>query len=151
MAPSIYQQRRTRVTAALNAAGGGVAIVPTAPERQRNSDSDHPYRYDSNFHYLTGFAEPGSWLVLTSAGRVHLFCREKNVEREMWDGHRLGPQQAPGALGVDEAYAVAALDEWCRSQLASFKLPRAFIRVAALPRTALGKVQKHLLPPWPPR
>ena len=111
MAPSIYQQRRTRVTAALNAAGGGVAIVPTAPERQRNSDSDHPYRYDSNFHYLTGFAEPGSWLVLTSAGRVHLFCREKNVEREMWDGHRLGPQQAPGALGVDEAYAVEALDD----------------------------------------
>ena len=66
------------------------------------------------------------------------------------------PDERRGELPVayvvaDDDDAVAALDEWCRSQLASFKLPRAFIRVAALPRTALGKVQKHLLPPWPPR
>ncbi|MFI5310518.1 MAG: class I adenylate-forming enzyme family protein [Gemmatimonadales bacterium] len=44
----------------------------------------------------------------------------------------------------------AALRETLRSQLASFKLPRAFVRVSTLPRTALGKVQKHLLPPWSP-
>ena len=37
----------------------------------------------------------------------------------------------------------------CQAQLASFKTPRAFVRVEALPRTALGKVQKHLLPKWP--
>ena len=66
------------------------------------------------------------------------------------------PDERRGELPVayvvaDDDDSVAALDEWCRSQLASFKLPRAFIRVAALPRTALGKVQKHLLPPWPPR
>jgi malonyl-CoA/methylmalonyl-CoA synthetase len=36
------------------------------------------------------------------------------------------------------------------TQLASFKLPRAIVRVEALPRTALGKVQKHLLPRWSP-
>jgi malonyl-CoA/methylmalonyl-CoA synthetase len=42
----------------------------------------------------------------------------------------------------DEAATVAHL----RTQLASFKQPRAFVRVEALPRTALGKVQKHLLP-----
>ena len=44
----------------------------------------------------------------------------------------------------DEADVVARM----RSQLASFKQPRAFVRVEALPRTALGKIQKHLLPPW---
>ena len=36
------------------------------------------------------------------------------------------------------------------ASLASFKVPRGFVRVDALPRTALGKVQKHLLPPWRP-
>jgi malonyl-CoA/methylmalonyl-CoA synthetase len=37
-----------------------------------------------------------------------------------------------------------------RAQLASFKVPRGFVQVDALPRTALGKVQRHLLPPWTP-
>jgi malonyl-CoA/methylmalonyl-CoA synthetase len=44
----------------------------------------------------------------------------------------------------------AALRARLATQLASFKLPRAFVRVEALPRTALGKVQKHLLPKWTP-
>jgi acyl-coenzyme A synthetase/AMP-(fatty) acid ligase len=42
------------------------------------------------------------------------------------------------------------LEAMCRTQLASFKIPRAFIRLDALPRTALGKIQRHLLPPWEP-
>ena len=49
---------------------------------------------------------------------------------------------------ADDALDPAELEATCRSQLASFKIPRAFLRVDALPRTALGKVQKHLLPPW---
>jgi acyl-coenzyme A synthetase/AMP-(fatty) acid ligase len=44
-------------------------------------------------------------------------------------------------MPIDEA----ALERRCRDRLASFKVPRAFVRVGALPRTALGKVQKHLL------
>ena len=43
-----------------------------------------------------------------------------------------------------------ALREGLGAVLASFKLPRGYVRVDALPRTALGKVQKHLLPPWSP-
>jgi malonyl-CoA/methylmalonyl-CoA synthetase len=42
----------------------------------------------------------------------------------------------------------AALESACRANLASFKVPRAFIPVDKLPRTALGKIQKHLLPAW---
>ena len=95
----------------MRAAGGGVAIVPTAPERQRNSDNDHPYRHGSDFHYLTGFAEPGAWLVIGSDGRSTLACRPKDVERELWDGIRLGPDAAPAALGVDDAVALDALDD----------------------------------------
>ena len=50
---------------------------------------------------------------------------------------------------VDETFDEAETAEVCRQQLASFKVPRAFVRVASLPRTALGKIQKHLLPQWP--
>jgi malonyl-CoA/methylmalonyl-CoA synthetase len=42
----------------------------------------------------------------------------------------------------------AELEARCRARMASFKVPRDFITVEKLPRTALGKVQKRLLPPW---
>jgi Xaa-Pro aminopeptidase len=107
----VYVARRASLARRLREAGGGVAIVPTAPERVRNADSDHPYRYDSYFHYLTGFGEPGAWLVLDSDGHSELFCRPRDPEREIWDGYRLGPEAAPAALGVDEAWPVTSLDE----------------------------------------
>ena len=53
-------------------------------------------------------------------------------------------------LVADRALDEPALMDRLRGQLASFKLPRAIVRVEFLPRTALGKVQKHLLPPWSP-
>ncbi len=115
---SPFVARRARVAAALRDAGGGIAIVPTAPERQRNSDNDHPYRHGSDFHYLTGFAEPGAWLVIGSDGKTTLVCRPKNVERELWDGVRLGPDAAPAALGVDDAVALDQLDETMVARLA---------------------------------
>jgi Xaa-Pro aminopeptidase len=100
--------RRVRLSSYLGA--DGIAIIPTAPERQRNRDSDFLYRHDSYFYYLTGFTEPNAWLVLTSEGRATLFCAPKDLEREIWDGYRLGPAAAPAALGVDEAFAVDELD-----------------------------------------
>ncbi|MEP6492407.1 MAG: AMP-binding protein [bacterium] len=48
---------------------------------------------------------------------------------------------------TDDELDTTVLEATCRAQLASFKIPRAFVRVEALPRTALGKIQKHLLPP----
>jgi Xaa-Pro aminopeptidase len=83
-----------------------VAIIPTAPERQRNRDSDFPYRHDSYFYYLTGFSEPNAWLLVTAQGHTVLFCQPKDLEREIWDGYRLGPEAAVIYLGVDEAYSV---------------------------------------------
>jgi malonyl-CoA/methylmalonyl-CoA synthetase len=56
--------------------------------------------------------------------------------------------EVPIAYIVSDDPDVAALEATCRTQLASFKMPRAFVRIDALPRTALGKVQKHLLPKW---
>ncbi len=106
--PSLYAERRARLAAQLGP--GGVAIVPTAPERQRNRDSDFPYRHDSYFYYLTGFTEPHAWLVLTADGQSTLFCQPKDLEREIWDGYRLGPDAAVAALGMDTALPVGELD-----------------------------------------
>ncbi|WP_137891662.1 aminopeptidase P N-terminal domain-containing protein [Ramlibacter sp. 2FC] len=108
MNPSLYAQRRARVAAQLSP--GGIAIVPTAPERQRNRDSDYLFRHDSYFYYLSGFSEPNAWLVITADGRSTLFCQPKDPEREIWDGLRLGPGAAPEALGVDAAYPIGQLD-----------------------------------------
>ena len=119
--PSVYARRRAAVARALKAAGGGVAVLPTAPERPRNRDSDFPYRHDSYFYYLTGFAEPEAWLVISSTGQSTLLCRPKDLEREIWDGFRLGPKAAPGALGVEAAHSVAQLDKLMPQLLANQK------------------------------
>ena len=109
--PTVYQKRRAAIARALKAAGGGIALLPGAPEAPRNRDSDFPYRHDSYFYYLTGFSEPDSWLVMEASGKSTLFCRPKDLEREIWDGIRLGPKAAPASLAIDEAFSVAALDE----------------------------------------
>jgi len=105
---SLYAQRRSRMAQQLGP--NGIAIIPTAPERPRNRDSDFLYRHDSYFYYLTGFTEPNAWLVVTGDGASTLFCQPKDLEREIWDGFRLGPDAAPAALGVSQAASVAELD-----------------------------------------
>jgi Xaa-Pro aminopeptidase len=105
--PAAYRLRRERLAKAM---GSGVAIIPTAPERIRNRDTHYPYRFDSHFYYLTGFAEPEAVLALVS-GKSILFCREKNAEREIWDGFRYGPDAARERFGFDEAHPIDDLDE----------------------------------------
>ena len=80
----------------------------------RNRDVEHNYRQDSDFQYLTGFPEPEAVAVLVP-GREHgeyvLFCRERDPERERWDGPRLGLDGARERLGLDDAFPIADLDE----------------------------------------
>lgn len=95
----------------------GVAIIATSPLRIRNRDAFYPYRFDSYFYYLTGFHEPEAVLVVISENNQGnseqiLFCREKDREREIWDGFRHGPDAAREAFGFDAAYPIAKLDEW---------------------------------------
>ena len=108
-----FAARRARLAASMEP--GAVAVLATAPEVARNGDSDYPYRHDSYFYYLTGFTEPESVLVLVAAqgdspARSILFCREKNVEREIWDGFRYGPEAARDTFGFDAAYPIGDLD-----------------------------------------
>ena len=127
--PPVYRERRQRLMQQLRAHGGGVAIVPTAPEVMRNRDSDYPYRFDSYFYYLTGFTEPEAVLVLIAgadgAQRSVLFCRPKHEEREIWDGFRFGPAAAKDAFGMDETHAIENLDSILPDMLANHALVAA--------------------------
>jgi Xaa-Pro aminopeptidase len=119
---SSYMERRARLAARMEA--GAVAVLATAPESLRNGDSEYPYRHDSHFYYLSGFTEPESVLVLVAAkgeapARSILFCREKSVEHEIWDGFRYGPEAARAAFGFDEAYPIGELDAQMGALLAN--------------------------------
>ncbi len=107
---AVYQARRERLVRGM---GAGIAVIPTAPERVRNRDSHYPYRFDSHFYHLTGFGEPEAVLVVVAgdAPKSLLFCRERNQERETWEGFRWGPQAACERFGFDEAHPISALDE----------------------------------------
>lgn len=107
-----HAERRRRLMELM--ASDSIAILPAAPERTRNRDVLHPFRQDSDFHYLTGFGEPEAVLVLIP-GREHgesvLFCRERNPEKEQWDGFIAGPDGAIEQYGLDDAFPIADIDD----------------------------------------
>lgn len=125
-----YRERRTKLTQQM---GAGVAVIPTAAERLRNRDSHYPFRHDSYFYYLSGFPEPEAVLVMvvTDTVKTILFCREKNREREIWDGFRYGPDGAREAFGFDEAYPIDQLDAMLPKLLAD--QPNLFFDLGADP------------------
>lgn len=107
-----FAQRRRRLMDLADARS--ILIVPAAPERLRSKDSTYPYRQDSDFWYLTGFNEPEALLVLVPGrkqGQCLLFCRERDADKEAWDGPRLGPEGAVESLGMDDAYPISDLDD----------------------------------------
>jgi Xaa-Pro aminopeptidase len=107
---AIYSERRKRLQTQMRQ---GIAVIPTAPESLRNGDANYDYRHDSHFYYLTGFSEPEAVVVLVAGEKMQtiLFCREKNAEREVWDGFRHGPDAACVKFGFDAAWSIAQLDE----------------------------------------
>ena len=91
-----------------------IAIVPAAPVHLRNNDVEYAYRQDSNFHYLTGFPEPESVAVLIPGrpqGEYLLFVRDRDPQRETWDGRRAGPSGARRDFGADDAFPIGDIDE----------------------------------------
>jgi Xaa-Pro aminopeptidase len=92
----------------------GIAVLTTAPERVRSRDTLFTYRQDSDFYYLTGFPEPEGVAVLIpgrAQGEFLIFCRERNSERELWDGPRAGPDGVVEAYGADDAFPITDVDD----------------------------------------
>ena len=105
-----FKARRARLAKSL---AEGVVVLPTAQEHHRNADTHYDYRWDSGFYYLTGFREPEAVLVmlLGAKPKTILFCREKNLEREIWDGYRFGPETAREMFAFETPPAVVVVVE----------------------------------------
>ncbi|NND93164.1 MAG: Xaa-Pro aminopeptidase [Granulosicoccus sp.] len=91
-----------------------IAVIPSARECMRSRDTEYPYRADSNLLYLSGFDEPDALMVLVPnrrAGQYLMFCRERDADKETWHGRRLGVEDAPDALGADDAFPIGDLDD----------------------------------------
>jgi len=107
-----FTRRRKQLMAMME--DNSIAILPAAPERTRSRDTEYSFRQDSDFYYLSGFAEPESVLVLIP-GREHgeyvLFCREKDREKEIWNGYRAGPEGVCAQYGADDAFPIDDIDD----------------------------------------
>lgn len=115
-----YARRRAALMARMEP--GSIAILPAAPLQLRNSDVEHTYRQDSDFQYLSGFPEPEAVLVLIPGrdeGQYILFCRDRDPERELWDGRRAGQDGAVRDHGADDAFSIRAIDELLPSLMES--------------------------------
>lgn len=107
-----FARRRKNLMAQMES--DSIAIVPAALEQIRNRDVDYPFRQDSDFYYLSGFAEPDAVLVLLP-GRKHgqyvLFCRDRDPAMELWNGYRAGPEGACSEYGADDAFPISDIDD----------------------------------------
>lgn len=107
-----YTRRRKQLMGMMEP--NSIAILPSAKEKIRSRDTDYPFRQDSDFLYLTGFPEPEAVLVLIPGrehGEVVFFCRDRDPEREIWDGLREGPDGVCKNYGADDAFPIGDIDD----------------------------------------
>jgi Xaa-Pro aminopeptidase len=117
--PSVefHRSRRAAVLAALPE--DAVAIVFSAPHRNRSNDVDYQYRQSSALYYLTGTTEASSVLLLVPAGtdvdgnrvREVLVVPERDPATESWMGRRLGAERAAAELGIEAAVPMGSLQD----------------------------------------
>lgn len=107
-----FARRRSQLMSQMEA--DSIAILPSATSVIRNRDAEYKFRQDSDFYYLSGFNEPDAVLVLVP-GRKHgqciFFCRERDPERELWDGYRQGPEGLCANFGADDAFPINDIDD----------------------------------------
>lgn len=112
----------------------GIAILPSAPVRMRSRDAEYRYRQDSDFYYLTGFAEPDAICVLAPGrdnGEFVLFCRDRDREKELWNGSRQGPEGVVADYGADDAFPIDDADDILPGILET--RPRVYYAMGAYP------------------
>lgn len=108
----IFQKRRKELMDSIGS--NGIAILPAAIESVRNKDVNFRFRQDSDFYYLSGFEEPEAVIVIAPQrkhGEYIIFCREKNPEKETWDGYRAGQEGACEIFGGDDAFPIDDIDD----------------------------------------
>ncbi len=105
-----YKRRRRQL---MDMAGEDAILVLPAAAEVRSLDTHYPFRRDSVSvpERLPGAGSGAG----ADSGRRHgeaiLFCRERDAEREAWDGSRAGQEGAVAQYGMDDAYPIDDLDD----------------------------------------
>lgn len=131
LSKKLFAKRRAALAKRVALQGGGVVLLQSGMEIMRNRDSDYPFRSDSYFYYLTGFPEPEACLAIQvqadGTNEAILFCRDRDPEREIWDGFRFGPAQAKRRFGFDQVHCIDDMHVELEGLLAN--QPAVFIRL----------------------
>jgi len=107
-----YAARRRELMAMMPS--NSIAVIAAAPEKIRSKDTHYPYKQNTSLSYLCGFPEPESALVIIPGreqGEFVMFCRDKNLLRETWDGYREGPEGAVNRYAADDAFPIDDIDD----------------------------------------
>lgn len=102
-----FYDRRQRL---LDRMEEGVAIVTAAMPAVRSNDTEHPYRQNSDFYYLTGFNESNSLLILIkgeSERKTVLYVEAYDEQYALWNGAKHGIEKAQERFRVDEVRNIA--------------------------------------------
>ncbi len=116
---SFFAGNRARLLAELKKMGPGtIAIIKSMPEQNRNGDSYHMYRQDSDFYYMTGIEEAESVAILDadSDKPYTLLVRARDARRERYDGARLGVEGAT-RNGADSAESFPAAEASLKARI----------------------------------
>ena len=105
-----FQNRRKNLVDIL---GDGIAIISNSDESSRNRDCDYPFRSDSYFHYLSGFPEPEAVIFIVGGNQPKsiIFCKPKDISKEIWNGYIFGPEEAAKQFLFDEAYSLEEINK----------------------------------------
>ena len=129
-----------------------IAVLPAAPIRHRNNDVEYPFRQDSDFQYLTGFGEPDAVAVLVPGRRQAeyiLFVRDRDPQRETWDGRRAGPAGAARVYGADVAAPAGVTSRHPATR--HTPAPRRRRSSPEIRARSLSRVRRAPQPAYPPR
>ena len=109
---SEYKKRRDILAKKL--LNNSIGIIFSAEYTTRSHDTQHPYRQDSNFYYLTGFKEDNAVLVFLKNKKEYktiLFVQKKDELLELWNGKRVGQKEAKRIFMVNEVYSSDDFDK----------------------------------------
>jgi Xaa-Pro aminopeptidase len=102
---SEYKKRRDTLGKKLS--NNSIGVIFSAEYTTRSHDTQHPYRQNSNFYYLTGFKEDNAVLLFIKkkkSMKTVLFVQKKDELLELWTGKRLGKKEAKKRFLVDKVY-----------------------------------------------
>lgn len=150
MNSEFFKARRRRLGALIPRSA---VVLPAWPEQIRNADGHFNYRCESNLYYLTGFDEPECVLIFRPGQNPEtvMFVREKNVERETWDGFRFGVSGAKDVFGFDQTYDIKDFEKIAPELLRSVE--RVYYTMFRNPEfdETFGRVMMDSIGGWRPR